>query len=158
VVGLLVVVAAVWAGPVLRDFWRAGFFSKAPEKRTLHADTENNLNALYTAMKLHHDSEGVFPKSDTWMDKVIKRVRTEDIKKGEEKKKFIDPAAGGAPGVYGFAMNDAASDKYIDDIKDKKAPIVFESTETNWNAHGDPAKIGRKGGIGMAVDGTVVRL
>jgi len=67
-------------------------------------------------------------------------------------------AAGGKPGEYGFAMNDAASEKYIDDIKDKKAPLIFQSTDASWNAHGDPAKIGRPGGIGIAADGSTVKL
>lgn len=158
VVGVVLIALALFYGPTLLNLSKAGFFSSAPEKQAWHPDTEKNLKALYTGMKLQHDSDGVFPNSAQWMEKVQNRVKTETLKKGDEAKKFVDPAAGGAPGVYGFAMNDAASEKYIDDIKDKKMPLIFESTETGWNAHGDPAKIGRKGGIGVAVDGSIVRL
>lgn len=158
VVGLALLGVVLFYGPTLLDFLRAGFFTSTPEKQAWHPETEKNLHALYTGMKLQHDSDGVFPDSSQWMEKVQNRVKTETLKKGEEAKKFVDPAAGGAPGVYGFAMNDAASGKYIDDIKDKKMPLIFQSTETAWNAHGDPAKIGRKGGIGVAVDGTIVKL
>lgn len=160
-VGVFVVILAavgIFYGPALRDFIKAGFFEKAPEKQAWHPDTEANLKALYTALKLQHDSDGQFPKSSQWMEKILARVKTETLKKGDEAKKFVDPAAGGAPGVYGFAMNDAASEKYIDDLPDKKAPLIFQSTETAWNAHGDPAKIGRQGGIGLAADGSIVKL
>ena len=73
---------------------------------------------------------------------------------------MLDPYAGsaGKAGEFGFALNDAVADKYIDDIKDKKTVLLFQSTDASWNAHGDPATIGRKGGIGMAVDGSVVKL
>ena len=154
---LVVLLLVIFFGPTIRPL--LPFLFPPPQKKiSWHPDTEKNLKTLYTGMMLQHDSDGQFPKSSQWMELVIKRVRTETLKKGEEAKKFVDPAAGGAPGVYGFAMNDAASEKYKDDLKDKQMPLIFESTETAWNAHGDPAKIGRKGGIGVDLDGKIVRL
>ncbi len=154
--GLLIIGAGIWAYPTLRDIW--SLVPKNKPKQGWTPDTEKNLKVLYTGMKLQHDSDGQFPKSTDWMDKIINRVKTENLKAGAEKEKFVDPAAGGKPGEYGFAMNDAASEKYIDDLKDKKMPLVFQSTDSSWNAHGDPAKIGRPGGIGIAVDGSTVKL
>ena len=157
--GLVVIVAGVgiWAYPTIHDL--APFLFPAPEKKVgWTPGTEVNLKALYTGMMLQHDSDGQFPQGTGWMDQIIKRVRNETLKAGAEKEKFIDPAAGGRPGEYGFAMNDAAAGKYKDDIKDKAMPLIFETTETQWNAHGDPAKIGRKNGIGISVDGKIVRL
>lgn len=156
VIVLLLVGVGIWAWPTLRNL--ASLLPSNEKKQGWTPSTVKNLNALYTGMMLQHESDGQFPKSDEWMDKIIIRVRTETLKKGAEKEKFVDPAAGGADGTYGFAMNDAASEKYKDDIKDKKMPLIFQSTDTAWNAHGDPAKIGRKGGIGIAVDGSQVRL
>jgi len=156
VVVVLLVGVGAWAFPTLRAIFV--LTQSDTTKRGWTPDTEKNLHVLYTAIKMVHDSDGTFPDSSKWMDKTITRVRTEDLKKGAEREKFVDPAAGGKQGEYGFAMNDAASGKYIDDIKDKSAPLIFQSTDTSWNAHGDPAKIGRKGGIGMSVDGKIVKL
>ena len=157
VVVLIIAGLAIWAGPTIKDLMPF-IFPPDVKKQGWTPDTEKNLQVLYTAMKAAHDSDGTFPKSSEWMDKVIIRVRTENLKKGAEKEKFVDPAAGGGPGEYGFAMNDAASEKYIDDLKDKQMPLIFQSTDTAWNAHGDPAKIGRKHGIGVSVEGKIVRL
>jgi len=156
--GLVVILFLAFFGKPLYSLYKAGFLAPPPEKVGWTPETEKNLHVLYTGIMHVHDSDGTFPKSPTWMDKVITRVRTETLKKGAEKEKFVDPAAGGKSGEYGFAMNDVASGKYIDDIKDKKTPLIFQSTDSTWNAHGDPAKIGRKGGIGVAVDGSVVKL
>ena len=156
IVILALAYGAYWLYPTVRDL--LSLVPKDSPKQGWTPDTEKNLSALYVAMKAAHDSDGTFPKSDGWMDKLLPRLRTNTLKQGAENEKFVDPAAGGKPGEYGFAMNDAASEKYIDDIKDKETPLVFQSTDTKWNAHGDPAKIGRKGGIGISVEGKIVRL
>ena len=160
ILGVLVVIfvaVGIWAGPTIHDL--LPFLVPPAEKKVgWTPGTEINLKALYTGMMLQHDSDGQFPDSATWMDQIIKRVRNETLKAGAEKEKFVDPAAGGKPGEYGFAMNDAAAAKYKDDIKDKAMPLIFESSDTQWNAHGDPTKIGRKHGIGISVDGKIVRL
>jgi hypothetical protein len=68
-------------------------------------------------------------------------------------KKLIRP--GLSEGQFGYAFNDAASGKYKDDLKEPaKTALVFESMETQKNAHGDPARL-RKG-IAISVDGTVL--
>jgi hypothetical protein len=153
---VLLILGGIWAWPTLRNL--ATLLPTNEKKQGWTPDTLKNLNALYTGMMLQHESDGQFPKSDQWMDKIIIRVRTETLKKGAEKEKFVDPAAGGQAGAYGFAMNDAASEKYKEDLKDKNMPLIFQSTDTSWNAHGDPAKIGRNGGIGIAIDGSEVKL
>lgn len=156
----LLAIGGVVFGPTLRDLYNAGFDPfKESKKLKWHPDTETNLKALHTALKLHHDSEDQFPKAAQWMEAALKRVATQQLSKEEATKKFIDPAAGGAPGVYGFAMNDAAGEKYLGDLKDAASmPLLFQSTETAWNAHGDPAKIGRPGGMAISADGKIIRL
>jgi hypothetical protein len=156
VIAVLVVGIGIWAWPTIRNL--ATLLPSNEAKQGWTPDTAKNLKALHTGMMLQHESDGQFPRSDKWMDEIIIRVRMETLKKGAEKEKFVDPAAGGRPGAYGFAMNDLASEKYKDDLPGKNTPIIFQSTDTSWNAHGDPARIGRKGGIGIAVDGSQVRL
>jgi hypothetical protein len=156
VIGVGLAYGVWWIYPTARDL--LSLVPKKSEKQGWTPDTEKNLQALFTALKLQHESDGQFPKGSEWMDKVTPRLKTETLKKGAEKEKFVDPAAGGKPGEFGFAMNDAVAEKYVDDLKDKKMVVVFQSTDANWNAHGDPDKIGRKGGIGMALDGSIVRL
>lgn len=153
---LVLVGAGIWAFPTLRDL--STLLPQREKKIGWTPGTEVNLKALYTAMMLQHDSDGQFPQGGQWMDLLVKRVRNETLQTGAENEKFIDPVAGGKAGQFGFAMNDAAVGKYKDDIKDKNMPLIFESTDTKWDAHGDPAKIGRKNGIGISVDGKVVRL
>jgi hypothetical protein len=59
-------------------------------------------------------------------------------------------------------MNDKASGKYKDDL-DPKMPLVFDSSDTAKNAHGDPVKLAPKparAGKNMAVtvDGSLVEV
>ena len=153
---VIIVGVGIWAYPTIRDL-----LTLAPhdeKKIGWTPGTEVNLKALYTGMMLQHDSDGQFPQGAQWMDLVIKRVRNETLQAGAENEKFIDPRAGARSGEFGFAMNDAAAGKYKDDIKDKTMPLIFESTDTKWDAHGDPTKIGRKNGIGISVEGKIVRL
>ena len=156
VVLVILIGVGIWAYPTLRDL--ATLLPQKETKIGWTPGTEVNLKALYTGLMLQHDSDGQFPQGAQWMDLVIKRVRNETLQAGAENQKFIDPRAGAKSGEFGFAMNDAAAGKYKDDIKDKKMPLIFESTDTKWDAHGDPAKIGRKNGIGISVEGKIVRL
>jgi hypothetical protein len=162
---VLVLLAAVvyvgWRfGPVLLDFWNQGFFSST-EQRTYEGTSTQNLKALYTALRLYHDSEGQFPLASGWMDAAKDRVKAADMTPEEAMKKFVNPALGaGREGVYGYAMNDAVSGKYKDDIRDPgRTPLLFESTDTSWNAHGDPKRLTPKnrgrGSLAIMVDGTV---
>jgi hypothetical protein len=145
---------------VIADFARAGFFEKPEKKQRWTPETEKNLQVLFTAVKMHHGSEDAYPAADKWMDQIEKRVRTNLLSKDEALKKFVDPAAAnGAGGGFGFAFNEVASAKYVDDLPDKDSTIlIFQSTDTRWNAHGDPAKIGREGGIGINAKGEIVPL
>ena len=153
-------------GRAVRDFWRAGFFNGvlSPEQaRKYNASSTANLKALYTALSNYHESEGAFPDSKRWMDAIRSYGAASDLAKGEADKKFVSPSLSGKPGQYGYAMNDAASSKYKGDIKDPKTPLIFDSSDTARNAHGDPKKLlpspTRAGGnLGIAVHGTILKL
>lgn len=115
-----------------------------------------NLRRMRTAMLLYSDSEDHFPEGNGWMDAIDTRLQTADLNKGEAEKKLVRPDLLGQSGLYGYAMNDACAGKFKGDIKDPNlTPLIFESSETGKNAHGDPAKI-RKG-IAITVDGTIIR-
>lgn len=147
-------------GRDIRNLWGNGTIQAVlsePEQRKYNADNESNLKALYTALNLYHDSEGQFPQAAGWMDAIKGRLRASDMKAGEEEKKFHDPIVTD-PNGFGYAMNDAASGKFNGDLKDKKEPLIYESTLTTRNAHGDPKKDGRKGGKAVSSDGTIVAL
>jgi len=142
-------------GPVLMMAYRHGFLDRTPNDEKYSATSQENLKALYKALSLYHDSEGQFPTSSGWMDAIENRIDTYNLAKGEAEKKMIRPDLLGQDGKFGYAMNDAVSGKYKDDIKDKKTPLIFESTDTGRNAHGDPAKI--RHGYAISVDGTIIK-
>lgn len=144
--------------------WRAGSFDKA-DKVKYKGDLEDNLKKLHAALILYHDSEGQFPDAEKWMDAIRNRVRTGNMEDSEAMKKFMDPSAQtGGKDIYGIAMNDAASAKYKDDIKDAdKTPLLFVSSDTKWNAHGSPDKLLPKperdaGNLGITIDGKIIEL
>lgn len=144
---------AIWLGPVLADFRRAGFLDSVPEKRAYEGTSIENLRAMHTALMLYHDSEGQFPEASGWMDAARPYVKTADLADGEELKKFQNPGLGGGSNVFGYAMNDAASAMYIDDIEEpSRTPLVYETDEPEWNAHGTPTT----DGLGIAIDGTLL--
>lgn len=163
-VGLVALAALAYVGwrfgPVLLDFWNQGFFSST-QQREYHGTSAQNLRALYTALSLYHDSEGRFPIANGWMDAAKDRVKAADMSPQEAMKKFVNPALGaGRTGVYGYAMNDAVSGKYKEDIQDPgRTPLLFESADLSWNAHGDPDRLAPKnrgrGYLAIMVDGTV---
>jgi hypothetical protein len=170
-IGLLalagLIFGAVFYGPTLYDFWKAGFFESAlnpRELRTYQGNSMQNLAALHKAMMMYHESEGQFPHSAGWMDALKPYIRTDDMKEAEAHKKFVNPLIVPAKeGVFGYAMNDAASEKYKDDVPfPEKTPLLFDSKETGWNAHGAPEKLlpnpPRQGGnMGVSVTGTIVK-
>ena len=156
VIGVLILGIAIWFGPTLMVAFRHGFFDKGPEKHAYSATSEENLKAMYTAMMLYHDSEGQFPQGDGWMDALKDRIRSNDLKKGEAEKKLIRPDLLDQPNKYGYALNDAASGKYIDDIKDPdKTPLVYESKQEQKNAHGDPKQ--DQSGIAISAKGQILK-
>lgn len=156
--GAVVLGAGLFYGPALKDFLKVYGIDalRKPEKHRYDANSERNLTALYQALILHHDSEGQFPAADKWMDAIESRLRTNDLLKAEEQKKLVRPDFEGQAGKFGYAMNDAASEKYKDDIKDPaKTPLIYESKQSARNAHGDPEK--DLDGLAIAVDGTIIR-
>ncbi|HEY0867585.1 MAG TPA: hypothetical protein VGE01_09405 [Fimbriimonas sp.] len=158
---VLLIVGLVFTGPgqAFVDIWRTGAIQDALRKdeKEYRATTERNLKALHTAMMLYHDSEGQFPAAEGWMNAILPRLRTGDLKEGEEAKKLIRPVfneqAERFDDHYGYVMNQAASGKYKDDV-DPKIPLIYESDENwIWNAQGDPDEDGT--GSYVAVDGTL---
>lgn len=156
IAGAILLLLVWFAGPPLLDLGRGGFLSCAPPKHEYSATSEQNLKAIYQAMMLYHESEGQFPEANGWMDAIDNRISSNDLKKGEEKKKLIRPDLIGQEGNYGYAMNPVASAKYKDDVKDPSTtPLIFESKETVRNANGDPEK--SRDGLAISVDGTILK-
>ncbi len=152
--------------PVLKDFWDRGIlqdYLSPPKKREYHGTNVSNLKAMHTALMMYHDSEGRFPDASAWMDAIERQIRSYDMKDEEAAKKLVHPMfLPPKPGVHGYALNDACSGKYIDDIPDKAIPLVFDSKDTSKNAHGKPEELlpspPREGGnLGMSVEGKLLK-
>jgi len=118
----------------------------------------DRLNAMRTAADLYHQSEDAFPKAETWMDDLLTRLQTQNLKKGEAEKKIRRPDLEATPDQYGFALNQAVAGKYKGDIKDPKTILIYESTETKKNASGNPKTDGKPGGSGITISGEIVTL
>jgi hypothetical protein len=147
-------------GRTFMALWRKGVVQQylfPPGSEQYNATTEGNLKAIYTAVMSYHESEGLFPTASGWMDAIQNRIRATNMTPEEAQKKLIRPdLLPPQPGVFGYSMNDAVSGKYKGDIKDPKTVLVFESTDTSRNAHGNPATA--KGRYAVTVDGSVVKL
>lgn len=163
---LIVAGVTIWLGPVIRDFMKAGVLQGVlggVDKRKYEGDTIDNLRAMHTAMMVYHDSEGAFPDATGWMDAIEPRLQTYDMEKKESQKKLVSPEFVGQAGKYGYAMNLSASQKYIDDIPEpSKMPLIFDSSDTGRNAHGNPQGLlpnpPRVGGNkGISSDGTLLK-
>lgn len=151
-----VVLAFTPQGHLVLNLFKNGAIQAAvmpAAKRTYTATNEANLKAIYTALKLYHDSEGQFPKGDGWMDAIQNRIRADDMSKEEAAKKLIRPDLMGQTGQYGYELNDAAAGKYKDDLP-KDTILVFESKQTGRNAHGNPQK--EREGAAITVNGQVL--
>jgi hypothetical protein len=160
VVAIPLVYGLLFYGPVLRDFWVGGILPAMvakPQERTYEGDSADNLRSLFVAMKLYHDSEERFPEADGWMNAIQGRVRTTDMPEEEAAKKFVRPDLADSPGSFGYAMNPSVAGKYVDDIEDPDTILLFESSETGRNAHGDPDAIGlSQNPRGITVTGDLV--
>ena len=121
-------------------------------------DIKDRLMAMHTAAELFHSSEDSFPKADKWMDDLLIRLQTQNLKKGEAEKKLKRPDFDKSPDQYGFAMNTSVAGMYKGDIKDANTIMIFESTDTRKNAVGDPKADGKSGGQGITVSGEIVKL
>lgn len=157
--GVLVVLFATPFGKGVRDIAGTGVVQDVlakPEKQTYDSqDTDRNLEALATGLRLYQESEGAYPAAATWMDDLLPRLITNVLPKKEAEKKLVRP--GVAEGEFGYALNDAAAGKYVGDLP-KGTILVFESAATGRNAHGDPRKDGRKGGRALTIEGDLVSL
>ncbi len=121
-------------------------------------DIKDRLKAMHTAADLFHASEDSYPKADKWMDDLLIRLQTQNLKKGEAERKLKRPDVEATPDQYGFAINTAVAGKYKGDLKDPKTIIFFESKDTKKNAAGDPKLDGKPGGAGITVSGEIVKL
>jgi len=135
------------------------------EQRKWEGTSEKNLQALQIALNKYAESEGKYPKAESWMDDIQRYIKTADLTPEEAKKKFVNPLIKPeAAGVYGYALNKAIAGKVPDDIKDpKKTVLVFDSKNTAWNASGDPTKDAAKperpgGNKAIPVEGSATAL
>ena len=159
---VLIVVLIAFAvspyGRAVKSFWDNGLIAslfQGDTNRKYEAGRQQNLKALYTAMMLYHEAEGQFPVANGWMDAIRQHIRTGDMSPQEADKKLVRPdLMPPKAGVFGYSMNDAASGKYKGDIKSPKTVLLYESTATARNAHGDPSK--ERARMGIALDGSIV--
>jgi hypothetical protein len=157
VVGTLVFGFLVWFyGPLAWALYKAGFLERKAPPHAYDGTSIDNLKFMRTALLGYEESEGLFPEASGWVEAIQNRLNTDDLKKGEAAKKLVYPEFIGQAGKFGYAFNDALSRKYHGDIKDGKTPMIFESTTTDRNAHGDP-KLRKPGGLAISVDGTVLK-
>lgn len=161
VIGTLALGSVLTVADTARAVAESGFTAEVA-KRSYEGDAEANLQALYVAAKLFHDSEDRFPRADAWMDELESRIRTNDLAEDEAAKKLINPDLAKAGGEFGFAMNDAAGDRFVEDLP-ADTVLFFESRSLARNAHGDPTKDARVpprpgGSLGITVQGKAVRL
>jgi hypothetical protein len=148
----------VWLGPTARDLYSRGFFDAFKKEKMVgyKADRESNLKAIYTALQLYHDSEEKFPEGNGWMDAISSYIKPSNMEKDDAAKKLIRPDLAGQADAYGYAINDAAAGKYIDDIPNMDTlPLVFESSETTRNAHGSPEMIANQDALAITGKGEV---
>lgn len=153
------------AGNALRDLLSAGVLDNTEGKTRYEGDTEDRLRAIFTAASQYHRSEQMFPPAASWMDDLRLRMKTADLKSGDEVKKLIRPDLetseefkNKTPKVSGFAMNAAIAGQYDKDLKDPATILFFESKETAWNQVGDPKADGVANGWAVNLKGDLVRL
>lgn len=121
-------------------------------------DLNDRLKAMYTAADLYQQSEQAYPATDKWMDELLTRLQTQNLKPGEAEKKIKRPDLESNPDQYGFALNKEIAGKYKGDIKDPKTILIFESNDTKKNASGDPKTDGKPGGEAITINGEIVKI
>lgn len=149
---VFVVGLAVWLGPVVASFNRAGFFEKA-EQQTYEGTSADNLRALHTALMLYQESEGQLPQAAGWMDAAKTYVRTADLLPGQEMRKFVHPDNEGKDQAFGYAMNPDAESKPTAELPPTTV-LLFESEDPAWNAHAQP----EGQGLAITLAGEVIDL
>ncbi|MEI7576850.1 MAG: hypothetical protein WCK51_08150 [Armatimonadota bacterium] len=146
------------AGDAVRDLLKTGILEKNEANAKFEGDTIAHLKALYTAAEVFHQSEEKFPDAGTWMDDLLPRLKTGDLAAGEAEKKLVRPDLLTENGKYGYATNSAVAGKYKGDIREDKAILYYECTQTGKNYSGDPAKDGVKRGKAITVKGEIITL
>jgi hypothetical protein len=157
IVLVLLTIIATLFGRTLVTLVREGFVTDLifkPEKRAWEPSREANLRAIYNGMKLHHDSEGSFPAADSWVDAVAIRIRTGDMTQEEAEKKLVRPDLA-APNQYGYAINQAVTGKYMEDLP-AGTVLLFESKSTQKNASGDPKTDSIPGAMFISIEGNII--
>lgn len=144
VLGVIVLVLAIWLGPVIWVAFKSGIAQdliSPPERVEYDAGVAENLEAIHTAMMQYHDSEGGFPPAEEWMDLLLLRLRTADLKEGEEYRKLMNPKLSHlGTDVFGYAYNYDVQNMYIDDIPGGENQIlVYETADPAYSISGDPA-------------------
>jgi hypothetical protein len=150
---VLLWITLTWSGVI--SLFRNGFAQglMKPKKTEYVGSTEANIKALRTALMLYHDNEDQFPAADGWMDAVKNQLKSNELKPGEEMKKFkVD---GVSSSEFGFALSDSASQMNKAKLKPDDV-LVFVSRDRRWNAHGRPADLGA--GLAITLDGKLTRI
>ncbi len=118
----------IWVGPVVRDLVKNGFLDRV-DREEYTADRVGNLKALRTALMLYHESEGIFPEANGWVDAIKPRIASNGMSEAEALRKFDNPATA-AKGQIEYALSPAVAGKFEGDLTSKAVPLVTESTGT----------------------------
>lgn len=116
----------IWVGPVVRDLVKNGFLDRI-DREEYTADRVGNLKALHTALMLYHESEGIFPEANGWVEAIKPRIASNGMSEAEAMRKFDNPATS-ATGAVEYALNPAVAGKFEGDLPSKTIPLVLEST------------------------------
>lgn len=160
----IIIALWIWLGPLLKTAQKIGAFDPQVTRK-YQGSSVDNLKAVHTALMLYQESEGQLPNADSWMDAAWPRLKTADLSEDEAKKKLKSPSLWETnPVAFGYAFNDVCSAKHSEDIADPKTtPLVFDSSDLTWNAHGSPAQLSPEparpeGNYTVTVEGNVVKL
>lgn len=159
IVAIALVCATPWLVQValtVRDAKKSGWLDDV-EFEKYRAGRENNLKAIQKALLQAADSDGQLPPDNKWMESALIRLKTSDLSEDETKLKLKVPGVKGDG--YGYAMNTALTGKKSAELKDLGGKVlVYESTQSTWDAVGDPDKDARKNAKGVTVAGDIVEI
>ncbi len=142
VIGVLLLALVIWLWPflpkvpaLLSHLW---YTWRKPLREYKGSTSLENLQQMGVALRLYIDSEGALPPKEVWMDRLLLYLRSDDMTKEEQLKKFRAP--GVVPGEFGYAMNGELSSIFEYEIEDtSKAPAIYDSSKTHRNAFDDTA-------------------
>jgi hypothetical protein len=116
----------IWVGPVVRDLIKNGFLDRV-DREEYTADRVGNLKALRTALMLYHESEGIFPEANGWVEAIKPRIASNGMSEAEALRKFDNPVTT-TKGQIEYALNPAVAGKFEGDLSSKAIPLVSESS------------------------------